>query len=731
MKTLAKRLAAAAVLVGILCPGQAAHAQNRSEPIDTSKVYQLEEIIISASRWEQSPETVGRNVTVISRREIDSSIHTSVGGLLAEQQGLHVVGNRQTPGSSQSLFLRNTDSNQSVVMIDGVRISDPSSPGNAIDLSELSLAGVERIEIVRGSHSTLYGSSAIGGIINIITRNSAEEGFAGSLTTGHGTFGKGSYSTQNNLALNYATQGGAYIDFGMAQEMTRGLDATVDTVSNPGTFNPQDKDDFNKLDLNGKVGYKGDGFKVYASYRRADQAGDLDQSAYVDDDNARIDFRRNLYGYGASYDLSDRTEIRFTGAWSELNRDFVNDSSVVDASGNYDGTYTETRGEGTVWENELTAHLSGDAFSSIVGAGRSSQTMSTYSYTYSSAFNFESESDLDSLGLKETIHYAFAKTELNGSLLSDGLEAFSLGLGARISRHNEFGTHFTYEINPTVRISSSSLVYAALTTGFNAPSLYQLYSPAEGFGAHTNRGNTHLEPETSVSIEAGWKQDIGSSFRLKASLFRTALSNTIEYIYLWDGNTAIENLSGGDYLGDTYINISEQVINGAEIGVEAELLPQLRLDGSLTYTHATHSFSPEDIDESYTGSNHVQLFEGGQFVNEEKEISGLIRRPELTATAGLNYRPSSRLGITASTSFVGANDDIFYSAVLGPFGAVDRKEVDRYNLTDLKVSYRIGSRLTLMAKSENIFDTDYTEINGYATRGRSFFIKAKYRLSGF
>lgn len=724
-------MAAAAVLTGLLYPGQAVHAQNTSEPIDTSRVYQLKEIIISANRWEQSPETVGRNVTVISRREIDSSIYTSVGDLLAEQEGLHVVGNRQTPGSSQSLFLRNTDSNQSVVMIDGVRISDPSSPGNAIDLSELSLAGVERIEIVRGSHSTLYGSSAIGGVINIITRNSAGEGFNGSIATGHGTFGKGTYSTQNNLALNYATEGGAYIDFGLAQELSRGLDATVDTARNPGAFNPQDDDDFNKLDVNGKIGYKGEVFDVYGSYRRADQHSDLDQSAYVDDNNARIDFRRNLYSYGASYKVSDRAEIRFSGAWSELNRDFVNDSSVVDASGNYDGTYTETRGEGTVWENELTARLSGDAFSAIAGAGRSSQTMSTYSYTYSSAFNFESESDLDSLGLKETTHYAFLKTELNGGLLSDGLDSFSLGLGARLSEHNEFGTHLTYEVNPKVRVSPSSLLYAALTTGFNAPSLYQLYSPAEGFGALTNRGNSRLEPETSFSIEAGWKQNIGDKVQVEASIFRTTLSNTIEYIYLWDGRTGIENLSGGDYLGDTYINISEQLINGVEARVKTDLLPELRLGGSLTYTHSTHSFSPDDIDESYTEGNHVQLYEGGQFVDEQKEVEGLIRRPDLTATADLNYRPFSRLGITVTTSFVGSNDDIFYSAVLGPFGAVDRKKVDRYNLTDVKVSYRIGSWLTLMAKSENIFDTYYTEINGYATRGRSFFIKAQYRLSGF
>ncbi len=91
--------------------------------IDTSQVFELDEIIISASRYEESASSVGRNITVIGQSKINNSVHASVGELLAKQQGLHLVGNNQTPGSTQSVFLRNANSNHTIVMIDGVRIT--------------------------------------------------------------------------------------------------------------------------------------------------------------------------------------------------------------------------------------------------------------------------------------------------------------------------------------------------------------------------------------------------------------------------------------------------------------------------------------------------------------------------------------------------------------------------------------------------------------------------------
>lgn len=702
--------------------------RSSNSTIDTTQVYPLKEVIISASRFEESPESAGRNVTVISRAEIDQSAYTSVAGILAEQQSIHIEGSRQTPGSNQTAFLRNTNSNHFTVMYDGVRISDPSTNNNGIDLSELSLTGVERIEIVRGSHSTLYGSSAIGGVINIITRKEEETGIHADLHTQHGIMGAKAYSTSNNITANVTSGAGFYANISAYQQYTRGLDATIDTVSGPGVFNPQDRDSFNKLDLFGKLGYHTSDIDVYGSYRRVDQTSDVDQGAYTDDDNARIDFSRNLVSYGGSYALSDQTELNFNGAYSNIVRDFVNDSSVTDAQGNYDGIYTVANGEGILWKNELTAAFSGSQARVLIGAGSSQQTMSAQTYTYASSFNYESTTDLDSLDLKETINSVFVHTDVSGSLLSNSLEAFTLVLGSRLADHNRFGTHLTYEINPQVQIASSSLVYGAVTTGFNAPSLYQLHSPAQELGAHTTRGNETLSPEKSVSYELGWKQSFRDLIQFEISLFKTKVSDVIEYIYLWSGDTGVESLGSADYRGDTYINVAKQDINGIELGLDVQAIPKVTIGGNMAYTQSSLMFSPEDIDESYTGGNHVQIFESGIFLNEETDVDGLTRRPSISTNIKLDYRPDNQWSFSIVSRFVGDRDDVFYSAGLGPYGAQDRSKVSGYNLTDVGARYRFSPHIAVGAQVENVFDTDYVELAGYQTRGRGAFVKAYFTL---
>lgn len=705
-------------------------SNDSADPDSTIFNLSLDEIIVSASKYEQPVQSVGRNVSVITEDEIRNSTHANVSQLLGQQQSLHMIGGGQTPGSLQQGFLRNANSHHSVVMIDGVRISDPSTNNNSIDLAELSLTGVKRIEIVRGAHSTLYGSSAIGGVVNIITQKEGAPGLNVGAETQHGRFGDNTYSTRNNLHVNYTSENGFYTSAGLNYQFSNGLDATIDTTGSAG-FNPQDQDDFRKLDMTTKVGYATDRFDAYASYRRANQRSDADQGAYQDDDNAFTDFDRDLFNFGASLDLAEYVSLEYQGSYSDLNRDFVNDSSVVDAQGNYDGIYTETNAEGSLFENELESVIEGNNIRFVVGASASEQTMSTRNYTFSrSEFGtFESETDLDSLNLSEIIYNGYAHSNINGSLLDDKLEAFSLSLGARYVHHDEFGSHFTYEVNPKVQLTESTMVYGALTSGFNAPSLYQLYSPALQAGSFTNRGNENLSPESSVSYEVGWKQQVSDNISFELSAFKTTVSDVVEYVYLWNGNTSIDNLSAdSDYLGDTFLNVSEQEITGLEISGNANITPRLNLQGNLTLTESSLAFSPEDIDPDYTGGNHVQVYESGAFVTDKKEIEGLTRRPAANAFLEASFLATEDIRFSVDTRFVGSRDDVHYSSTLGPYGALDRSDVSGYNVTNLSAGYTVTANLSTQLKVENVFDTEYQEINGYRTRGRGFFIKLQYTL---
>lgn len=708
-------------------------SNDSADPDSTVFNLALDEIIISASKYKQPVQSVGRNVSVITEDEIRNSTYASVSQLLAQQQSLHMIGGGQTPGSLQQGFLRNANSNHSVLMIDGVRISDPSTNNNSIDLAELSLTGVKRIEIVRGAHSTLYGSSAIGGVVNIITKKEGVPGFNVEAETQHGRFGDNTYSTRNNLHLNYTSENGFYSNAGINYQFSNGLDATIDTTGSSG-FNPQDQDDFRKLDMTAKVGYATDRFEAYASYRRANQRSDADQGAYQDDDNAYTDFERDLFNFGASLDLAEDVSLAYQGSYSDLNRDFVNDSSLVNAQGNYDGIYIETNAEGSLFENELKSVIEGNNIRFVVGASASEQTMSTRNYTYSrSEFGvFESETDLDSLNLKEVIYNGYAHSNINGRLVNDNLEAFSLSLGVRYVHHDEFGSHFTYEVNPKVQLTELAMVYGAVTSGFNAPSLYQLYSPAQQAGNFTNRGNETLSPESSVSYELGWKQQLSENISFELSAFKTTVSDVVEYVYLWNGETSIDNLSASfpdsDYLGDTFLNVSEQEITGVEISGNANITPRLNLQGNLSLTESTLTFSPEDIDPKYTGGNHVQIYESGAFVTNQKEIEGLTRRPAVNAFLDASYLATQDLRFSVNTRFVGSRDDVYYSSTLGPYGALDRSDVSGYNVTNLSAGYSISANISTQLKVENVFDTEYQEINGYRTRGRGFFIKLQYTL---
>ena len=124
----------------------------------------------------------------------------------------------------------------------------------------------------------------------------------------------------------------------------------------------------------------------------------------------------------------------------------------------------------------------------------------------------------------------------------------------------------------------------------------------------------------------------------------------------------------------------------------------------------------------------MQIYESGAYVTEEKEIEGLTRRPSVNAFISATYLATDRLRFKVDSRYVGSRDDVYYSASLGPYGALDRSDISGYNVTNATVGYSVTENLSTLLKVENLFDTDYQEINGYKTRGRGYFIKLQYQL---
>ena len=332
---------------------------------------------------------MGRSITVVTSDDIKNSIYNNVAELLSQQEGIYIVGNGQNPGMIQSIFTRGANSNQTLIMIDGVRITDPSTPNNAPDLSELSLANVEKIEIVRGSHSTLYGSSAIGGVVNIITKKSTKPGFNANAEVKAGTFGKGTSAIFENVFLNYTTKTGFYINAEIYNANVNGLDATLDTVTNSNVYNNRDKDGFDKMDLIGKIGFRDSTFDVYASYKKTDQKTAIDKRVYIDDDNYTLDFNRNLFTYGASYKINDRLNVKYVGGLSDMTRVAVDDSSIIDDLGNNDHTYFDGTYKGSISTNEIQGNLKVKGLDVVLGGGLYNETMTHKTSFINTAWAYE------------------------------------------------------------------------------------------------------------------------------------------------------------------------------------------------------------------------------------------------------------------------------------------------------------------------------------------------------
>jgi vitamin B12 transporter len=698
---------------------------------DTVKMYVLPEIVVTATRADRIAWEVGRSVSVISKSKLGSQLANSAAEVISQYEGIYVVGVGQNPGMVQSLFTRGANSNHTTILIDDVRITDPSAVNNALDLTELSLIDADRVEIVRGSHGTLYGSSAIGGVLNVITNKKLDPGFHGDVELKAGTFGSNTSTFSQLLFLNYTLPQGWYFNAAGRNMVTQGLDATVDTVSHPDRFTVDDRDGFAKRDVMAKAGYQDEVWDAYISVRGTRHRVDIDKGAYRDDENARLDFNRTLFTYGASYAFSPSVRLKYVGGNSEMRRYFVDDSSLVDRSGTTDHTYFDATYRGTIFTHELLSSLTTDGLQLTVGGGWYGERMgsSTYYFSRSRWGVFEFSTNLDTLGLRATTRSLFARTDFNGTLLAHSLDRWGLGLGVRLNKHSSFGSHATFEVNPTFRLNEATLLYGSLSTGFNAPSLYQLFVPAAHNLSGITRGNRNLQPERSTSYELGLKYRFGDALRLTASYFATDVDDVIEYVYLWNKDVSVDQLGKDwrrdDFRGDTYLNLGQLRTRGLEFTFQLSLAQEVMLSGNVSLVGGKLVYDPEMLDRTHTQGHHVQIYNNGSFVNRAVESLGLTRRPN-TFHLSLQMGPYGSWGGRFDVRHVGSRSDVYYESRLGPYGALNTIGVEEYTVVDLTLRWHLLPQLSMMARIENLFDVTYYEIHGFTTRGRGVFASLRY-----
>jgi len=389
---------------------------------------------------------------------------------------------------------------------------------NEFDLNLVPLAQIERIEILKGAQSTLYGSDAIGGVINIITKKKA-----GSFLTAGAS--AGSYGSKTNqISFNGALSKINYTA-GFENQRADGFSSANDK-NNTGTF---DKDGYKNNSWFTKLNYNiNNQWSLQASTRKTAYKASIDYGAFKDDKDEYFNNATTMSGLQLKY-KKDKTVFQFQYQYTTQDRSYLNDS----ADKKYI-TYEDNQYAGkTHFADAFLSKSIGQNIQWILG---SDFRYGSYNQTYASISVYGPYNE----NFKDTFQFQNA---LYGSLLvNDASKKWLLELGARYNHHSRYGDNQTFTVSPSYVIQPGLRIISSVSSGFKAPSLYQISY------------NTALKAETSVNAELGVDYK-SNPVDARIVYFNRTINNGIDYNYI-------------DY---NFFNFIKQKVNGIEIELNHRL----------------------------------------------------------------------------------------------------------------------------------------------------------------
>ena len=494
---------------------------------------QVDPVVVTANKYEQRQSTTGKVITVISKEQLTKNNGKSLSQVLNEQAGLVINGSLNNAGSVQTVYMRGASSGRTLILLDGIPVNDPSMINNEFDLNLFSLDNVDRIEICKGAQSTLYGSDAIAGVINIITVNADPKkalNLKTSLSGGSlGTFKANTQVYGKKGKFNYAAR--------YTRLTTNGFSAAYDSTGNK----DYDRDEYKGNMANAQVKFQATdqlsfrSFLMYSQYKAA-----IDAGVFADEKDYNIN--NNNLSTGAGFNFKkDFLSITGNYQYSQVKRTYLNDSNFKSNT-----IFENNRYYGKTQFVELYAAISlGSGFTFLQGADyRYSSYNQQYSSVsiygpYSSAFN---DTSLSQSGLYGSLNYLSSNKK------------FTVEMGGRINTHSRYGNNNTYTFNPSFALSKRVRILGSIASGFKAPTLYQLSI------------NNLLSPEKSVNYEAGFQYQ-HSKINSRLVYFDRHINNGIDY----------------NYITYQYFNYIKQLVRGIEYEVSADVTRRLNLNANYTY----------------------------------------------------------------------------------------------------------------------------------------------------
>lgn len=486
---------------------------------------ELDKIVVTPMRSEESIAGTTSAVTVFNANAIEEGSFQgeNIKDLIVDSPGVDIVQSGSF-GGPVSVFTRGTNSGQTQIMIDGVRVYDPIATNGAFDLAHLTLDNLGRIEVVNGPQSVLYGSDAMGGVINIITKKGSGKPKVSFLSSG-GTYG----SYREVLESSGKIEDLSY-SFGVSRFDTQG---------------------FSKLNkFSGRDPYGNTSVSVRTDYDLNGQntigiIGRFTDAKYHYDSVYKTSHDPDLIGKEKQIFMSNYIESRLSDYWNQKLQlsymgNFRRDADDQDPESPNDYLRDWYKGENYQldWQHTIKAAK----FDSVV-AGFDYQRESGSSYYYQEGTGWSSESI-----------FSEKTTNTKGYYLQNIInidDVFHFDTGLRFDDHSHFGLHETYKIDTSYLFKTGTKIKGGWGTAFKAPTIYQLYAPSTyDFGG----GNSNLEPENSTTYEVGIEQNIFNDIvKFGVTYFHIDTKNLIDAIYHPD-----------TYVTDQYTNVGKARVFGYE-----------------------------------------------------------------------------------------------------------------------------------------------------------------------
>lgn len=645
-----------------LCPA-AVHAQE--------DVFPLDGIVVTTSPTPRSLDAVSSHVTILSGEELRIEGITSVAEALRDEASLSIVRSGSFGGRT-SLFLRGGESDHTLVLVDGVQVNEK---GGSFDFSSLTTDNVERIEIVRGPASALYGADAMAGVIHIVTR-----------------VGRGSPHVRAGVETSYYSEprdelldgvrwsadvtGGSDL-FGysasLAREQTDGIldfnNQFISTVaSGSARFAPDDR---TRASLSLRVTDR----EFHFPTDNSGQVSDRNAFSFGDETTANLTVARRV---------TDAVELQGTLSVSEM--DTGTDDAPDDTSDPNSFRSLEHFRRST---GDVRGHITvGDAVVTVGGEIEEERQRS---------FNESQSAFGPSFGRSGSERQNLAAF---GHVTGErGVAAFNAG--ARLEDNDQFGSAATWQAGFTVRMPDrpGTRVRTSYGTAIKEPSFFESF--ATGFAT----GNPDLDPERSRSWEVGFEHAITDGATVQATFFDQRIKDLIQY------TGAPPN--PGD---PNYFNVAGATSRGIEVGAQAGLGP-LEVGASYSWLHT------EVTNSGFDSGPHASFVEG----------EALLRRPEHTFAARVAHTLAGLGRVYGRMSYVGVRADrTFDPTTFAP----RRLQLDSYVLLAAGGTWDVaeasGRRpsVSVSVRGENLLDQTYEEAFGFDAPGRQIYFGVSMGVGG-